>query len=134
MTMCFYCIVWMCVDSFFLMIRRPPRSTRTDTLFPYTTLFRSVGLPKAKDLIFSGRRVDATDALQLGIADRVVEHQELLPAAWRWAEELSHGSATALALGKTILNQTLELSACPRSVERRVGKEFVSTCRTQWSQ
>src|SRR3546814_2243243 len=29
----------MCV--FFLMIRRPPRSTRTDTLFPYTTLFRS---------------------------------------------------------------------------------------------
>src|SRR3546814_11479034 len=28
---------------FFLMIRPPPRSTRTDTLFPYTTLFRSVG-------------------------------------------------------------------------------------------
>src|SRR3546814_16237407 len=28
---------------FFLMIRRPPRSTRTDTLFPYTTLFRSTG-------------------------------------------------------------------------------------------
>src|SRR3546814_17807182 len=27
---------------FFLIIRRPPRSTRTDTLFPYTTLFRSV--------------------------------------------------------------------------------------------
>src|SRR3546814_3463765 len=32
----------MCV--FFLMIRRPPRSTRTDTLFPYTTLFRSFQL------------------------------------------------------------------------------------------
>src|SRR3546814_5273006 len=33
----------MCVSLyfFFLMIRRPPRSTRTDTLFPYTTLFRS---------------------------------------------------------------------------------------------
>src|SRR3546814_13292124 len=29
------------VVFFFLMIRRPPRSTRTDTLFPYTTLFRS---------------------------------------------------------------------------------------------
>src|SRR3546814_8087444 len=29
------------VYCFFLMIRRPPRSTRTDTLFPYTTLFRS---------------------------------------------------------------------------------------------
>src|SRR3546814_17143083 len=32
----------MVVCFFFLMIRRPPRSTRTDTLFPYTTLFRSV--------------------------------------------------------------------------------------------
>src|SRR3546814_19707169 len=31
----------MIVMFFFLMIRRPPRSTRTDTLFPYTTLFRS---------------------------------------------------------------------------------------------
>src|SRR3546814_7584415 len=30
------------VVLFFLMIRRPPRSTRTDTLFPYTTLFRSL--------------------------------------------------------------------------------------------
>src|SRR3546814_20092810 len=28
---------------FFVMIRRPPRATRTDTLFPYTTLFRSLG-------------------------------------------------------------------------------------------
>src|SRR3546814_16162564 len=38
---------------FFLMIRRPPRSTRTDTLFPYTTLFRSRGtrlaLPAGRD-------------------------------------------------------------------------------------
>src|SRR3546814_10479216 len=30
------------------MIRRPPRSTRTDTLFPYTTLFRSVGAPRSR--------------------------------------------------------------------------------------
>src|SRR3546814_2919014 len=37
-------IILMSFNScfFFLMIRRPPRSTRTDTLFPYTTLFRSV--------------------------------------------------------------------------------------------
>src|SRR3546814_5544332 len=38
------CIFYLCyvVCFFFLMIRRPPRSTRTDTLFPYTTLFRSL--------------------------------------------------------------------------------------------
>src|SRR3546814_17753031 len=35
---------------FFLMIRRPPRSTRTDTLFPYTTLFRSYPQFAAADL------------------------------------------------------------------------------------
>src|SRR3546814_18362830 len=39
------CVVLCCLLNvfvvFFLMIRRPPRSTRTDTLFPYTTLFRS---------------------------------------------------------------------------------------------
>src|SRR3546814_8184187 len=34
---------------FFLMIRRPPRSTRTDTLFPYTTLFRSSGTTRLSE-------------------------------------------------------------------------------------
>src|SRR3546814_2206738 len=38
------CLLLLVLDLFcFLMIRRPPRSTRTDTLFPYTTLFRSLG-------------------------------------------------------------------------------------------
>src|SRR3546814_14524218 len=37
----------MFIFVFFLMIRRPPRSTRTDTLFPYTTLFRSKALAKS---------------------------------------------------------------------------------------
>src|SRR3546814_1580956 len=43
MLIVFYALMWMVVFVlfFFLMIRRPPRSTRTDTLFPYTTLFRS---------------------------------------------------------------------------------------------
>src|SRR3546814_11904014 len=40
--MCYFLL--SCSIFFFLMIRRPPRSTRTDTLFPYTTLFRSLGL------------------------------------------------------------------------------------------
>src|SRR3546814_17986570 len=38
---CVYDIVTYLFVFVFLMIRRPPRSTRTDTLFPYTTLFRS---------------------------------------------------------------------------------------------
>src|SRR3546814_6869303 len=39
--LCFFILYICCSLFFFLMIRRPPRSTRTDTLFPYTTLFRS---------------------------------------------------------------------------------------------
>src|SRR3546814_19577032 len=39
------------LSFFFLMIRRPPRSTRTDTLFPYTTLFRSHGRAAVEDLV-----------------------------------------------------------------------------------
>src|SRR3546814_5975025 len=38
------------VFFFFLMIRRPPRSTRTDTLFPYTTLFRSSAISGLTDI------------------------------------------------------------------------------------
>src|SRR3546814_13197841 len=38
---CSACRYFTIYFFFFLMIRRPPRSTRTDTLFPYTTLFRS---------------------------------------------------------------------------------------------
>src|SRR3546814_15385010 len=40
------CFALFC--CFFLMIRRPPRSTRTDTLFPYTTLFRSPLPPRPR--------------------------------------------------------------------------------------
>src|SRR3546814_4283816 len=52
---------------FFLMIRRPPRSTRTDTLFPYTTLFRS----KKQGAVCLGRRVE--DFLEV-LAEPHVEH------------------------------------------------------------
>src|SRR3546814_13599027 len=43
---------------FFLMIRRPPRSTRTDTLFPYTTLFRSAALGKSHSDFRTGEVLD----------------------------------------------------------------------------
>src|SRR3546814_15560940 len=44
---CYLCL-FISFFLFFLMIRRPPRSTRTDTLFPYTTLFRSTKPDKRK--------------------------------------------------------------------------------------
>src|SRR3546814_15476917 len=67
------CIGLLVADAcvFFLMIRRPPRSTRTDTLFPYTTLFRS---PQRPD-----RALHLLQRLQA--ARREFQGSELLPLA-----------------------------------------------------
>lgn len=72
---------------------------------------RRVGLARAKELIFSGRRVDADEALALGLADRLSKRDVLVDDAHSWAAELSHGSRAALALGKSILNKSFEMTA-----------------------
>lgn len=72
---------------------------------------RRVGLARAKELIFTGRRVDADEALTLGLVDRVSSPETLIPDAQQWARSLSAGSATAIALGKSILNQSFESKA-----------------------
>ena len=72
---------------------------------------RRVGLPKAKELIFTGRKVEVDEALSLGIVDRKTSADRLLADAQAWAAELSRGSATALGLGKTILDQSFEVPA-----------------------
>src|SRR3546814_13760439 len=83
----------MCFLFFFLMKRRPPRSTRTDTLFPYTTLFRSRRGRRLAD-----RRLDLARCLgDLGHASRRAAlegaaalhlHRDRLGAAM--AEALAH--------------------------------------------
>ena len=72
---------------------------------------RRVGLVKAKELIFTGRKVEVDEALKLGIVDRKTRGDTLLADAQAWAVELGKGSSTALALTKTILNQSFELSS-----------------------
>ena len=72
---------------------------------------RRVGLPRAKELIFTGRVVKADEAVALGIVDRKTSAEALVADAQAWAAELGKGSATALALTKTILNQSFELSS-----------------------
>src|SRR3546814_10603158 len=62
------------------MIRRPPRSTRTDTLFPYTTLFRSVGLVLDKG-------IECVDIL--GFAQLRIRQHALHGAAQRSEEHTS---------------------------------------------
>src|SRR3546814_11886743 len=64
---------------FFLMIRRPPRSTRTDTLFPYTTLFRSAGAGGGAGGRSGGRRLPRP--LLCGQARLPLSHREPACAA-----------------------------------------------------
>src|SRR3546814_2889401 len=62
------------------MIRRPPRSTRTDTLFPYTTLFRS----------FDGRVADGLRGRQKA-PDRGDDAGEILSRLWRFQDDPGRG-------------------------------------------
>src|SRR3546814_11634861 len=84
---------------FFLMIRRPPRSTRTDTLFPYTTRFRST-LSGARDIPFSAlmlsqanvRRVKAGVSIDGLAAD--IERRGLLQSLTVRAQRDEEGNET----------------------------------------
>src|SRR3546814_18554863 len=70
---------------FFLMIRRPPRSTRTDTLFPYTTLFRSgrVGQGRRDRRHGGGARRQPQAGLCAGAGTRSEEHTSELQSLMR---------------------------------------------------
>src|SRR3546814_12331945 len=138
------------------MIRRPPRSTRTGTLFPYTTLFRSF---LAGDKLEQRRlacAVGADHADDSARRKRKIEIFEEQLVAERLGQSFRLDHLAAEALG--CLDDDLRLArravgllfhqfvngadtglalGLPRfrgrSEERRVGKECVSTCRSRWS-
>src|SRR3546814_12997983 len=102
---------------FFLSIRRPPRSTRTDTLFPYTTLFRSrarIGL----ELDDAQRAV-----ARLGAAE-LIEFQPIADHVLAAVIIEIRCIAAAVGAGQPVII---------RSAERRVGKGCVRTCSSRWS-
>ena len=67
-------------------------------------LARLVGLGRAKDIVMRGRRLDAEEALALGLVTEVVAAEELDGAVSRLVEELSRHSPLALAMAKRVLN------------------------------
>ncbi len=70
-------------------------------------LARLVGPARAKDLVFSGRAVDAAEALRIGLVDRVVDG-DALPAALELAATFAAGPRHALALAKDAIDGGLE--------------------------
>jgi enoyl-CoA hydratase/carnithine racemase len=88
---------------------------------------RRIGLPKAKEMIFTGRTVDAKEALAIGLADRVATADRLVADAAAWARDLSQGSQASIAFSKAILDRTFE------SAEEQVfalGREAQAVCYT----
>jgi 2-(1,2-epoxy-1,2-dihydrophenyl)acetyl-CoA isomerase len=69
---------------------------------------RQVGLHRAKEMTMTGRRIDAEEARQLGLAAAVTEPGELAGAVHRQAELLASRSMTAMALTKRLMNQSQE--------------------------
>lgn len=69
---------------------------------------RLVGASRAKDLVFSGRMVDAVEALAIGLVDRVVAPDAVLDEALAWAGTFAAGPRHALALAKAAIDEGLE--------------------------
>jgi enoyl-CoA hydratase/carnithine racemase len=70
---------------------------------------RLVGPAKAKDICFSGRFVDAAEALAIGLVDKVVPDAEVYSAAMAWARTFVSGPAAALRATKEAIDRGLEL-------------------------
>jgi enoyl-CoA hydratase/carnithine racemase len=71
---------------------------------------RIVGRAKAKELFFTARRITATQALQLGLVERVVPRAELLDTALAYAADIESTSPLGLAAVKQSVNQGADLS------------------------
>ncbi len=71
-------------------------------------LARMIGLGRAKDLIMTGRRMHADEALHVGLVSRVVPFDELDAAAYGLAADLCRLSPLALSMAKRVLNQAYE--------------------------
>src|SRR3546814_9929933 len=100
------------------MIRRPPRSTRTDTLFPYTTRFRSI-------------RSRSTAAREAG-AVRVRPTGEVAPSAWnRYQSSDEAGSPSASTF--TVWSAAGEVRSAPEARSEEHTSELQSLMRISYA-
>src|SRR3546814_20235025 len=120
------------------MIRRPPRSTRTYTLFPYTALFRSEGEGRTPILVGWDGAAKAvlvvSDTIKDTSAEAVGQLRELgLRPVLLTGDNERAASAVAAQVGidEVIAEVLPEDKVNVRSEERRVGKECGSTCRSR---
>src|SRR3546814_14944253 len=129
------------------MIRRPPRSTRTDTLFPYTTLFRSLRVLRARPRDVAQRLAGlARIAITGKIGDRHDADEALVAVDYRQTANLDIAHIIEHIIDVLVVKTIFDLIAhhladnrlgpapggnatdSDRSDERRLGIDVVSTC------
>jgi enoyl-CoA hydratase/carnithine racemase len=88
---------------------------------------RVVGLTNARDLIWTGRRVGAAEALAMGLVDRVVAPTEVYPAAMEQARRLADGPTVAYAAAKRALAASARPLAEGLEVEREAFVPLFAT-------
>ena len=71
---------------------------------------RIIGVAKAKELIYTARRIDAKTALEIGLVNRVVEADQLIPAALELAREIAKNGPIGVAQAKFAINNGMESS------------------------
>src|SRR3546814_20041529 len=136
------------------MIRLPPRSTRTDTRFPYTTLFRSALAldPRLKAegddeswwrhwcdhrqrcVNSVARQEGAETRAPAAAMDTLSERSIPIPFQRRCALSTSIDLSFVKQFEREVHEAYQRQGTLLRSEDRRVGKECVSTCQTRWSQ
>src|SRR3546814_18079531 len=109
-------MLYVYVVFLFLMIRRPPRSTRTDTLFPYTTLFRSWAIGRQEEELCAGVSDGAADLLALVTAE-IIEDDEIA--------RLEGGDQELLDVGLELLavDRAIEEARCLDAIMPQGGQE-----------
>src|SRR3546814_16004898 len=127
---------------FFLMRRRPPRSTRTDTLFPYTTLFRSslwrgdAGAARPKKIAVPvGQGRDLMVSIQQGL--RADGYEVSMVKLCRWfgvaRRSVYYGPTKPPPKGRPELAEPIKAMIDEKkSDESSVGKEWVGSGRVGW--
>jgi enoyl-CoA hydratase/carnithine racemase len=70
---------------------------------------RVVGLGRAFELLLLGDTIDAPTAERHGLVNRVVPHEQLLPATYEWARKLASGPTLAIAMTKRMVNNELSM-------------------------
>src|SRR3546814_19930062 len=133
-------MLFVYIIFFFLMIRRPPRSTRTDTLFPYTTLFRSIDWGDGVQSLaadFKAAKKAARDTI-----DELVERLKASEIVVCLSDDFDnfrkdiypeYKNNRKSSVRPEHLSAPKEWMGQTRAEAGRVGNELVCACGTGWS-